>query len=492
MPQQLIAAYLQQPRLLAEQAHQLAEQTQQRWQILDDWMRAESRPRVLVAESEPILFLAGVLAALAAECPVFLGNHQWTTSDWQQAMQIAQPNVVFAATAQNSQAMIEYRSNQIKMAGDRSFDFEQQGWIMIPTGGSSGQMRFAIHTWETLTASVQGFQHHFQLDHIHSCCVLPLYHVSGLMQLMRCLISGGTLALLPFSDLASGLPLQFDPSDYVISLVPTQLQRLLQSPIATQRLAQFQMVLLGGGPSWPDLLAAARSAQIRLALTYGMTETASQVATLKPAEFLAGHTDVGTVLPHASITIESEIRSDSTSASHGSGNGSGKITIQAASLALGYYPHRFASPAFQPDDVGFFDEQNHLHILGRSSDKIITGGEKVFPAEVEAAIRATGLVRDVVVIGVGDRHWGEVVTAIYVPQVVRQDVVQEVFQFTVLPESETLSHCLKKHLKTILSPYKRPKSWLAVSALPRNAQGKLNRHHIRSLINNDGYDRAEP
>jgi len=73
---------------------------------------------------------------------------------------------------------------------------------MIPTGGSSGQIRFAIHTWETLMASVRGFQQYFQLNQVNSLCVLPLYHVSGLMQFLRSFTTGGSF--LPFKQLSDG------------------------------------------------------------------------------------------------------------------------------------------------------------------------------------------------------------------------------------------------------------------------------------------------
>jgi O-succinylbenzoic acid--CoA ligase len=103
--------------------------------------------------------------------------------------------------------------------------------------------------------------------------------------------------------------------------------------------------------------------------------------------------------------------------------------------------------------------------VGRRSDKIITGGENVFPAEVETVIRATGLVQDVCVIGVSDRHWGEIVTAIYVPS-----------------SPEVSSEKLQTAVTDRLSKFKQPKYWLAVDQLPRNAQGKLNRPQLGQIV----------
>ncbi|MGC8712307.1 MAG: AMP-binding enzyme, partial [Leptodesmis sp.] len=120
---------------------------------------------------------------------------------------------------------------------------------------------------------------------------------------------------------------------------------------------------------------------------------------------------------------------------------------------------------FQPDDIGYLDADGYLHLLGRNSDKIITGGENVFPAEVEAAIQATGLVSDVCVMGVSDRLWGQAITAFYSP---------------IEPDLSIAS--LKAALQTRLSKFKHPKYWIAMTSLPRNAQGKINQAHLRAWV----------
>jgi O-succinylbenzoic acid--CoA ligase len=221
---------------------------------------------------------------------------------------------------------------------------------------------------------------------------------------------------------------------------------------------------LGGAPAWAELLEQARRHSIPLALTYGMTETASQVVTLKPEAFLAGNNSCGQVLPHAQVTIRS-----STGELLGS-NQTGIITIEADSLTLGYYPEaetlnrKSKIQNLKSDDLGFFDEQGYLTIIGRRSNKIITGGENVFPAEVEAAILATQLVADVCVIGLPDQYWGQVVTAVYVPS-----------SLNVFPAS------LRAAVEDKLSRFKRPKYWVPVESLPRNAQGKVNYEQLKKV-----------
>ncbi len=419
--------------------------------------------RILLVEANPLQFLVRLIAAMTAgHCHVFLGNPDWSTVEWQQVFDQVQPDVVWCdlATMENWPMLAENTMAPEPPAPSPIHAIlHPDALIMIPTGGSSGKMRFVMHSWETLMAAVQGFQSHFQVQAVNSFCVLPLYHISGLMQVLRSLTSGGRLVVQPFKDLMAGDRGSIDPADFFLSLVPTQLQRLLQNRDHARWLARFHTILLGGAPAWAELLTTARSQRLRLAPTYGMTETAAQIATLKPQDFLNGATSCGQVLPHVRVQV-CRLSGESLSSLQ-----PGRLMIQSAAVALGYYPNFFAHREFQPDDLGFLDSQDHLHIVGRYSDKIITGGENVYPAEVEAAIRATGLVADVCVIGRSDRDWGEAITALYVPS--HQDVTDAL-----------LSQTLKKSL----SKFKRPKQWIAVEQLPRNAQGKLNRQAVEQLL----------
>ncbi|MEG4799817.1 2-succinylbenzoate--CoA ligase [Microcoleus sp. ARI1-B5] len=416
----------------------------------------ETPPKICLAEPEAVQFLASFTAARAAKCQIFLCNPNWVKQEWEQVFDLVQPDLIWGENAKHPK---NYTNNYQLPITNYQLPITNSQQIMIPTGGSSGKIRFAIHTWETLTASVQGFKQYFNVDKINSFCVLPLYHVSGFMQFMRSFATGGKLVIQPFKALLTGEKCDIEPEEFFISLVPTQLQRLLQNPDTANWLSRFRAVLLGGAPAWPELLATARKHQIKLAPSYGMTETASQIATLKPEDFLAGNNSSGQVLPHAKITIRSangEILCY---------NQIGNIAVDAKSLALGYYPERFGDRQyFQLDDLGFFDNNNCLNIVGRSSDKIITGGENVFPAQVEAAIKNTNLVADVAVIGLPDKDWGQVVTAIYVPV-----------------NSEVTVKNLQAAIEDKLSKFKRPKNWVILEQLPRNAQGKLNREQLQEI-----------
>ena len=399
---------------------------------------AQSNLKVFIVEADPIKFLAAFLAGVIAEVDLFLCDPAWQQNEWQQVLNLVKPDLILG--------------KPIPIATINSFSADSQSnlldspLIMIPTGGTSGKIRFAMHSWQTLSASVKGFEKYFDCQ-INSFCTLPLYHVSGLMQFMRSFITGGNLVFCPYKAIQTG-EFDIDTGEYFISLVPTQLQVLVES--VPNWLSGFKTVLLGGAPARRSLLETARQYNISIATTYGMTETASGIVTLKPSDFLAGNNSSGRVLPHASVTINLI-------------DNIGSIAISCASLCLGYYPQLFTSTTFVTDDLGYFDSDGYLHLVGRNSQKIITGGENVFPAEVEAAILATGLVTDVCVIGISDRKWGQAVTAVYVP-VGSFDLEQ-----------------VKQQVRSQLANYKQPKKWIKLDRLPRNNRGKINYQQLRAI-----------
>ncbi len=380
---------------------------------------------IAIATTDPIEFIATFMAGLRWGVPLFLCNPQWGMTEWEQ---------------------VDLLTAKVDLDLHRHC-------IAIPTGGSSGKIKFAIHTWETLSASVWGFREFYGDSEINCVCVLPLFHVSGLMQLMRSLLTGGKLLILDYHQLCrnSSICHQVALRDYFISLVPTQLHKLLDSD--SNWLAEFKTILIGGAPPSLELLARSRTAGLSLALTYGMTETASQVTSLKPTEFLAGNNSCGRVLPHADVRLELS-PSDRI----------GKIKIATKSLMLGYFPNLDIFEYFYTDDLGIIDDRGNLTIVGRNSDKIITGGENVFPIEVVDAIMATGLVLDTWVVGLPDPYWGQVVAAVYVEG--------------ELPVSQQQ---LVEAIAGKLSKYKIPKYWLKVTEIPRNSLGKISIEAVESL-----------
>lgn len=398
-------------------------------------------PNVFISEKDSNKFVAYFLAAIVAEVNIFLCNPYWQKQEWKQVFDLVNCNFILGN--------IDFQEiqNNLKIKNKIPYPI-----IAIPTGGTSGKIKFAIHTINTLAASVTGFSSYFEINNINSCCILPLYHVSGLMQFFRSFLTQGKFVSFAYKDLKQNKKPNINPQEFFISLVPTQLQFLLDNH--PQWLSEFQTVLLGGAPAGKSLLQQAKECNIPLSLTYGMTETASGIVTLKPEDFLVGNTSSGQVLPHAKVEILNPE------------NNIGIIKIFSESLCLGYYPDLSEENYLITDDLGFFDKKRYLYLIGRNSQKIITGGENVFPSEVESGILATGLVEDICVIGIPDKKWGQAVTAIFVAK------------------DNNNTDLIREQLRSRLSFYKHPKHWIPIESLPRNQQGKINLSKVTNFAQN--------
>jgi o-succinylbenzoate---CoA ligase len=383
-------------------------------------------PRDVVVEASTTeSFIALFRDAVAAGGTVFLADPTWGERERAQ----------FAALVK------QVPDTRETMRGER-------GWLCIPTGGSSGAIKLARHDQATLAAAVAGFGEYFGVSVVNAVGVLPLYHISGFMAWMRTVLTGGAYVHADWKAVEGGeRPVVNEGvGGGFLSLVPTQLQRLLGDEAAETWLREFLAVFIGGGPAWPALLESGRRARLPLSFSYGMTETAAMVAALKPEAFFAGGEGSGQVLPHARVAV---------------GEG-GRLTLQSASLFRGYWPLKREDAAWETDDVGAFDASGSLHITGRRDALIITGGKKVDPAEVEQALRASGQFGDVAVVGVADLEWGEKVVAVYPAEMAAPDLAFVRAQLTVA-----------------LSGYKHPKAYVSIAHWPRNAQGKVNRAELR-------------
>ncbi|GAB4285668.1 MAG: 2-succinylbenzoate--CoA ligase [Opitutales bacterium] len=401
--------------------------------------------RVLLAECDLPRFLGGALAALALRRAVFFGNEAWPKTAWAQVAEVLRPDVVWG-----------------KVPGG-AFDKARNAWDgnlagrwMIPTGGSGGRVRFAYHSWDSLRVSVQATAAFLEMRVLNACCVLPLYHVSGFMQCLRTWITGGVLALPSWKAWESGVLPNMNPDGFCLSLVPTQLERLMQNRTNDAFLAEFQAIFLGGAPASEDLLERAREAGLPLAPTYGMTETGSMITAMHPRDFLQGDHGLGRPLGHASLELN---------------EASGRLCVRSNALFQGYYPEVPAKhEVFETGDQAELGERGELLKVWRADDVIITGGEKVNPRELEAELRRLDGIDAALVVGVPDTEWGERIVALIQMEPGR-----------VLP-GEVL---LKESLQQCLQSYQIPKVWIEVDALPLSEHGKVDPLRLRAILNSN-------
>lgn len=307
------------------------------------------------------------------------------------------------------------------------------------TSGSTGAprgVRFSSSNWEACgKASIAGFRNG---PSDRWLCPLPLHHVGGLSVIFRCLVAGGQAVLAPDLDRAVAL---FD-SVHLASVVPTQLRRMLER--LAGRFRPTPRVLIGGGPIDESLLDQATGAGLTVLPTYGMTETTALVATARTGD------SSRRLYPLPGIEIRI-------------GDG-GSIEVKGATISLGYLsdPENLPGEWFRTADVGLIEDDGSLRVLGRADRTIISGGENVDAAELEAMIASGPGVVEVAVVGIPNDEWGQVVVAVYTGNASADD--------------------LRHFLEDRVAPAAIPKRWLRVRDLPRTELGKVDRDALVSLF----------
>ena len=309
------------------------------------------------------------------------------------------------------------------------------------TSGSSGRPKPVILTWGNLDASAAASARH--LEHTSDdrwYCGLPLSHIAGVSILTRSARERSMVALETEFDPHRAAQLLRDGSVTLGSVVPSMLRRILDTDPGPYR--GVRALLVGGGAVNTSLLMEAAEAGLPVLPTYGMTETASQIATRPLADGL--HPGLGAVpLSGAEIRIAQD----------------GRVELRGPMVSPGYLgePQRSADTWFTTSDLGTID-RGTLLVTGRADDVLITGGENVHPTEVENVIRALPGVVDVAVVGLSHPIWGQQVVAVV--------------------EGEVGRGALERHARYHLAGFKVPKRWLTVDSLPRLSIGKLDRRAV--------------
>lgn len=313
------------------------------------------------------------------------------------------------------------------------------------TSGSSGEPKAACLARAAFVASAHATAAHLGEDALSRWLLaLPLCHVGGLSVLTRALVLGTTVVLEERFDPHVALAHELTGA----SLVPTLLRRLLRETSGS--LARLGTVVIGGAAASAALLDEARARNMRALCTYGMTETCAQVALepLADAALPGAARSSGTALGAASLEIVDACGTPLPAGSVGS------IRISGPSLFSGYLGHEAPALPFDTGDLGWLSHDGRLHVESRRTDLILSGGENVYPLEVERALLATELLDDALVFGVAHDEWGQEVRALLVGDPERLHALASAVQ---------------------LAAHKRPKHVAFVAQLPTLPSGKVDR-----------------
>lgn len=332
------------------------------------------------------------------------------------------------------------------------------------TSGTTGHPKGVLQTYGNHWWSAVGSALNLGLKE-EDCwlCTVPLFHISGYSILMRMLIYGMKMVLHESFDEKETIKDIREEKVTIMSVVTATLARILHELQEGELPGSFRCMLLGGGPAPLSILERCVEKRIPVYQSYGMTETASQIVTLSPEYSVKKLGSAGKPLFPAQVTIITD------EAKAAKPHESGEIVVKGPNVAKGYINQDKAirqndNGWFHTGDIGYLDEEGFLFVLDRRSDLIISGGENIYPAEIEGILVSHPLVIDVGVIGVSDESWGQVPVAFIVKK-------------GELTEEEIIEFMGAK-----LAKYKIPKRIYFVPEIPRNASKKLLRRKLREML----------
>jgi O-succinylbenzoic acid--CoA ligase len=336
----------------------------------------------------------------------------------------------------------------------RSGDWQAE-WAVLWTSGTSGRPRGVSLTVGNLEASALASRERLGLGPDDRWYLgLSCAHVGGLAMVVRAAVLGSALVVRGAFDPQAFSALLDDGNVTHASLVPTMLQRVLDVRADRPAPESLRCVLVGGARTPRALVDRALALGFPVALTYGMTEASSQVATAPPALVRAKPDTAGAPLSGVDVRVD----------------GAGELLVRGPTVAAAYVgsaePLKDAAGWLHTGDLGELDADGHLRVTGRRSDRIVTGGVNVDPAEVEDLLRTHPGVDDVSVVGLPDDEWGEVVAAA---------AVRRPGLYPDPAELESLA-------RSRLTSAKIPRRILFVGDLPRNPNGKVDREVVRGFF----------
>lgn len=332
------------------------------------------------------------------------------------------------------------------------------------TSGTTGRPKGAVLSHGNLLASVEALLLAWRWTaEDRLALALPLFHMHGLgVGVHGTLAAGASAVLVGRFDVDAVLDAAAEERASLFFGVPTMYERLVGSPRAGE-LGRLRLCVSGSAPMPADLHQRFEAASGQRALErYGMTETVMLVSNPYDGERRAG--TVGFPLPGVDLRLSPD---------------RGEVLVRGPNVFAGYRNQPEANAGafdeagwFRTGDLGALDADGYLRLVGRAKELIISGGYNVYPREVEDALRLHPAIADAAVVGSPDRQWGEVVTA-YVE-----------LDPTGGPggagaggiDAEGVEEALRGFLDDRLAAYKRPRIYLVVEALPRNALGKVQKH----------------
>lgn len=346
--------------------------------------------------------------------------------------------------------------------------------VIMNTSATTGKFKSVPLRWGQIRAHVAASREVLGCqDDDNWLMVLPLFHVSGFSILMRSLYNGTAVTIHEKYQEERVVEAINSGSITMVSLVPTLLKTMAHKISSHHAL---RVILLGGEYIPEQLIDMAMERRLPVYKTYGMTETFSQCVTFSLLEHIDKKDSVGRPLPGMKVTIANP-----------DAEGIGEIEVTGPMLMTGYLGQKPLSGSFNTDDIGYMDSDGYLYILNRRKDLIISGGENIYPKEIEDMVHGLPFVKECALVPVEDEKWGQVPALfLALDQEAWQNYTgSSLFCFQAAldfrserTESMMISY-IDGYLSDRLAKYKMPKYYRILPALPRNGTGKILRKDLR-------------
>ncbi|MBN2358850.1 MAG: long-chain fatty acid--CoA ligase [Deltaproteobacteria bacterium] len=342
--------------------------------------------------------------------------------------------------------------------------------LIMYTAGTTGHPKGVVLThancfWQSVNGWALGVS-----PKTVALVVLPLFHVGGLNGSVTPMIHVGASVLLPPKfDVAETLETIERERVSGLLAVPAVYQMMYDHPrFASTDFSSIEALISGGAPLPLDLIRKYHQRGLEFRQGYGLTETAPGATGMGPGECLDHAGTAGRACLYVDLAIVDD-------GGHPLPPGqAGEVCVRGPNVMRGYWnrPDETASALrggwFHSGDIGFVDDAGYLTLVDRKKDMIISGGENVYPAEIEKVLQEHAGVAEVAVVGRPDAKWGEVPVAFVVPR-----------RGCQLTADELLAFCRDR-----IGRYKQPKEFFFRQALPRNAAGKVLKPELRREAGN--------
>lgn len=421
-----------------------------------------SEKRIAIISNNSVEFALFILASMNLEAEVLLLNSRLKRSEIEERLDELNISVVFSEDDSfisfeevfNSEA-----DENVSVQSNLKDEYDRVLFIMN-TSATTGRFKSVPISLSAVNSHVEASKKALGYSQDDNwLLVLPMFHIGGLSILLRSLFNGTAVTIL--NKFNEDIVLSYINSRKInmISMVPTMLRRIIDR-IEDHNL---RVMLLSGEFIDDELVRKAIKIKIPVYKSYGMTETTSQIISFNVMENMDKLKSVGKPLKSVIVTIQPGESNEYTE----EGYSIGEVLLKAPMIMKGYIGRDEIRGYFNTEDIGYLDNDGFLYILDRHSNLIISGGENIYPLEIENILYKNEKIKECAVIAQKDKKWGQIPVLYVVSDMVESEIIE--------------------YLKKYLANYKIPKKIIYKESLPKNDTGKI----VKKLLGSDSHEVKE-